>query len=173
MEQESHNEPPSIQKSNAFKSQELADLLFPSVTWLKIDQSIYFASSRMPRSEEQTKILEKELTQARILAALGHTVYLLPESGPRKMKHPDAIVDGLIMEFKTVTGNERKIRENFKDARKKAQNVFLKIDADFTQEVMLKKLIGTVRRGNYSGGIVIAHFTKTGKTYYWNIDSMK
>jgi len=77
------------------------------------------------------------------------------------------------MEFKTVSGNERKIRENFKVARKKAENVFLVINADYTQETVLKKLIGTVRRGKYSGGIVIAHFTRAGKTYYWSIDSMR
>jgi hypothetical protein len=154
-------------------AQENAVSLYPDVTWIKINQSIYLASPRAPRSEDQTKILEKELTQARILAALGHTVYLLPESGPRKTKHPDAIVDGLIMEFKTITGNIRKIRENFKDARQKAENVFLKIDADFSPEVVLEKLIGTVRRGNYSDGMVIVHFTKTGKTYYWNIGGMK
>jgi uncharacterized protein (DUF2147 family) len=104
---------------------------------------------------------------------LGHTVYLLPEFGRRKTKHPDAVVDGLIMEFKTVSGNERKIKQNFKKARKKAENVFLKIDANFTQEAVLKGLIGTVRRGSYSGGMVIIHFSKNGKTYYWKIDSMK
>jgi hypothetical protein len=158
---------------NALKAQELAGRLFPGAAWIQIDQGVYLASSRAPRSEDQTRILEKELAQARILAAQGHTVYLLPESGPRKTRHPDAIVDGLVMEFKTVTGNERKIRENFKDAREKAENVFLKIDAGFTQEFVLEKLIGAVRRGNYSGGVVIAHFTGTGKTYYWNIDGMK
>jgi hypothetical protein len=154
-------------------ARENAISLYPDVSWIQIDQSIYLASLRTPKSEDQIKILEKELTQARILAALGHTVYLLPESGPRKTKHPDAIVDGFIMEFKTITGNERKIRENFKDARRKAENVFLKIDADFSQEVVLEKLIGTVRRGNYSDGMVIVHFTKTGKTYYWTISGMK
>jgi hypothetical protein len=158
---------------NAINAQKLAFSLFPNEQWIGIDQHIFIAASRAPRSDRQSEILDQELSQARILAALGHTVYLLPEFGPRKTKHPDAIVDGLIMEFKTVSGNERKIRENFKDARKKAENVFLVIDADYTQETVLKGLIGTVRRGNYSGGMVIAHFTMVGKTYYWSIDSMK
>ncbi|MDR3303364.1 MAG: hypothetical protein LBS86_03030, partial [Treponema sp.] len=102
---------PEQQAAKAQRTREYAVSLYPDVTWIKIDQSIYLASPRAPRSEDQTKILEKELIQARILAALGHTVYLLPESGPRNTKHPDAIVDGFIMEFKTITGNERKIRE--------------------------------------------------------------
>jgi hypothetical protein len=50
---------------------------------------------------------------------------------------------------------------------------FLKIDTCFSQEIVLEKLIGTVRRGNYSGGLIIAHFTGTGKTYYWNVDDLK
>ena len=158
---------------NSKNAQELAFRLFPNEQWIGIDQRIFMAASRAPRSNRQSEILAQELSQARILAALGHAVYLLPESGPRKTKHPDAIVDGLIMEFKTISGNERKIREKFKDARKKAENVFLVIDADYTQETVLKGLIGTVRRGNYSGGMVIAHFARAGKTYYWNIDSMK
>ncbi|MDR3140025.1 MAG: hypothetical protein LBT95_10215 [Treponema sp.] len=129
---------------------------------------IHKAASRIPRSIEENEILEKELAQARILAALGHEVYLLPERGPRKVKHPDAVVDGLIMEFKTITGNIRKIKENYKEARKKADNVFLKIDSDFTPEQVLRTLFGTVRRGNYSGGLIIAYFTGLKKIYYWN-----
>jgi hypothetical protein len=64
-------------------------------------------------------ILEKELAQARILAALGHTIYLPPEQGTRKTKHPDAIVDGLIMEFKTITGNIKEGSREFQGRQKK------------------------------------------------------
>ena len=109
---------------NAKNAQMLAFSLFPNEQWIGIDQRVFMAASRAPRSGRQTEILNQELSQARILAALGHAVYLLPEFGPRKTKHPDAIVDGLIMEFKTVSGNERKIRENFKDARKKQKTYF-------------------------------------------------
>jgi hypothetical protein len=41
------------------------------------------------------------------------------------------------------------------------------------QEFVLEKLISAVRRGNYSKGLVIAHFPRTGKTYYWDLDGMK
>jgi hypothetical protein len=49
----------------------------------------------------------------------------LPEFGPHKIKHPDAKVDGIKMEFKTVSGNERKFKEKYKEAREKVENVFL------------------------------------------------
>jgi type I site-specific restriction endonuclease len=51
--------------------------------------------------------------------------------------------------------------------------IFLKIEADYTQELVIKKLIGTVRRGTYKNGVIIAHFTGTGKTHYWNVDDLK
>ena len=90
------------------KTSEAATRLFPNEQWIGIDKYIFMAASRAPRSSRQSEILDQELSQARILAAFGHTVYLMPEFGSRKVKHPDAIADGLVMEFKTVSGNERK-----------------------------------------------------------------
>jgi hypothetical protein len=91
---------------NTKNAQELAFSLFPDEQWVNIDQRIFMAASRAPRSDRQAEILNQELSQARILATLGHIVFLLPELGPHKTKHPDAIVDGFIMEFKIVSGNE-------------------------------------------------------------------
>jgi hypothetical protein len=160
------------QTENAQKARACAMEKAPGENWIEISAGIYLAAGRRPKSDEQVKTLEKEITHAQILAHNGHTVYLLPEHGPRGMKHPDAVVDGLIMEFKTITGNIRKIAGNFKAARKKAENIFLKVDAGFSQEIVLEKLIGTVRRGGYRGGLIITHFTRSGKTYYWNIDDL-
>jgi hypothetical protein len=162
-----------ILNKEAQRAMEKARERAPGELWLEVSPGIFMASGRTPKSERQAEILEKELEQASLLAAQGHTVCLLLEQGPRGKKHPDAIVDGMVFEFKIVTGNIRKIAGNFKAARKKADNVFLKIDADFSQETVLEKLIGTVRRGGYNGGIIIAHFTGTGKTYYWNIEDLK
>ena len=62
---------------NAQNARELAFRLFPNEQWISIDQHIFMAASRAPRSDKQTEILDQELAQSRILAALGHTVYLL------------------------------------------------------------------------------------------------
>jgi hypothetical protein len=164
---------PEQQAARAQRARENAVSLYPDETWLKIDQSIYLALSRAPRSEDQTKVLEKELTQARILAACGHTVYLLPESGSRKTKHPDAIVDGLIMEFKTVTGNIRKIAGNFKAAKEKAENVFLKIDAPLTRHAVTRRLSGLIRLKGYTSGVIWAYFTNIGEMNYWSVNDLR
>ena len=131
------------------------------------------AASRSPRSNRQAEILNQELAQARILSTKGHSVYLLPESGPRKTKHPDAIVDGLIMEFKTVTGNERKIKEKFKEAREKAENVFLQIDPLFSRRTVARKLAGTIRSKGYESGLVWVYFTQTSEMVYWTVEGLK
>ncbi|MCL2319817.1 MAG: hypothetical protein FWC45_07005 [Treponema sp.] len=152
---------------------ELASRLFPNERWICIAKHIFMAASRTPRSDRQAEILNQELAQARILEALGHTVYLLPEFGPRKVKHPDAIVDGLIMEFKTVTGNERKIKEKYKEAREKTENVFLQIDPPFTRKTVIRKLAGTIRGKGYKTGMIWVYFTHSDEMVYWTIDSLK
>jgi hypothetical protein len=147
--------------------------LFPDEVWLEVSPGVHLAASRRPKSDEQIRTLEKELEHAQIIAADGHTVYLLPEQGPRSVKHPDAVVDGLIMEFKTITGNIRKIAENFKAAREKADNVFLNIIPRYSKDIIQRKLKGTIIKKGYQDGLIIVHLNDAGKTYYWNVDDLK
>jgi hypothetical protein len=158
---------------NAQNAQKLACRLFPHEQWIGIDQHIFMAASRAPRSDKQTEILDQELAQSRILASFGHTVYLLPEFGPHKTKHPDAIVDGIIMEFKTVYGNERKINKNYKEAREKAENVFLQIDSPFSHRTVAGKLSGSIRGKGYKSGLIWVYFKHTGKMVYWTVEGLK
>ena len=160
-------------EKNAKEAYELAFRLFPNEQWIGIDRQIFMAASRAPRSGRQSEILEQELSQARILAALGHAVYLLPEFGPRKTKHPDAIVDGFIMEFKTVSGNERKIKEKYKEAREKAENVFLQIDPPFSHRTVARKLAGAIRGKGHKSGLIWVYFRHTGKMVYWTVEGLQ
>jgi hypothetical protein len=89
------------------------------------------------------------------------------------VKHPDAVVDGLVMEFKTVTGNIRKIAENFKAAREKAENVFLKIDAPLSRHAVTRRLSGVIRSKGYTFGVIWTYFTNTGEMNYWAVDDLK
>jgi methionine salvage enolase-phosphatase E1 len=56
-------------------------------------------------------------------------------------------------EFKTVTGNIRKITGNYKAAREKAGNVFLKIDAPLTRHAVTRRLSGVIRHKGYTSGV--------------------
>jgi methionine salvage enolase-phosphatase E1 len=103
-------------------------------------------------------------------------VYLLPESvDPARdgVKHPDAIVDGSVVEFKTITGKVRQIEEHFKESRKKANIVFFKIDSPLSKEAVIKKLEGVILQKGYHGGQVIAYFSETAQLYYWDIDDLR
>ena len=158
-------------ENNAQKAKEVAEGLHPREKWEVLEARIYIAKSRMPRSAEQIKVLEKELRQARILAERGSTIYLLPETtNPNKkhVKHPDAVVDGYVMEFKTITGSIRQVEERYKEARDKTEYVFLKIDAPLTRHDVTRKLSGYIERKGYSGGVVFAYFTQSGEFYRWN-----
>jgi hypothetical protein len=77
------------------------------------------------------------------------------------------------MEFKTITGKVGRFEEHYRDARGKAARIFFKIDSNLSQEDVLRKLIDKVRRGNHSGGMIIVHFTHSGKTYFWEEDRLK
>jgi hypothetical protein len=99
-------------QNNAEKARQAAIDLYPHEKWELLENGIFIAKSRIPRSAEQIHILEKELQQARILVERGSTVYLLPEishSSEKHIKRPDAVVDGYLLEFKTNTGGRRQV----------------------------------------------------------------
>jgi len=158
-------------QNNAEKTKKTAIGLYPHEKWEILEHGIFIAKSRMPRSAEQIHILEKELQQARILVERGSTVYLLPEmsnSNERQVKYPDAVVDGYIMEFKTITGSIRQVEERYKEARAKAAYVFLKIDANISRHEVTRKLSGYIKRKGYFGGGILAYFTQSGEFYQWS-----
>jgi hypothetical protein len=157
--------------SNALKASACVARRFPDVQWFPVEASIFIAQSRLPANSNQRDTLKKEIIQAQILADRGSTIYLLPEEG--KSKHPDAIVDGYIMEFKTITGNIDRIEEHYKEARSKAGRIFFKIDSHLSQEAVLGRIIDRVKKERYTKGLVIAYFTHTGRLYFWEEDRFK
>lgn len=155
---------------NAAKAREVVKGLYPHEKWEVLEAGVIIAKSRMPRSADQINTLEKELRQARILVERGSTVYLLPEatsSNEKNIKHPDAVVDGYVMEFKTITGSIRQVEARYKEAREKSKYVFLKIDAELTRHEVTRKLSGYIKRKGYSGGVILAYFTQSGEFCCW------
>jgi hypothetical protein len=158
-------------EENARKAREAAEGLYPREKWEPLEAGIFISKTRMPRSAEQIKVLEKELKQAIILVERGSTVYLLPEASypnEKHVKYPDAVVDGHIMEFKTISGSIRQVEERYKEARAKTDYVFLKIDAPITRHEVTRKLSGYIGRRGYSGGVILAYFTRSGEFYQWS-----
>jgi hypothetical protein len=158
------------QKDYAEKARQTAISLYPHEKWEALENGIYIAKSRMPRSAEQINILDKELRQARILVDRGSTVYLLPETPPQGKKHikyPDAVVDGVVMEFKTITGSIRQVEVRYKEARAKTKHIFFKLDANLTRHEVTRKLSGYINRKGYKGGAILAYFSQSGEFHQW------
>jgi hypothetical protein len=155
---------------NQDKARAKAVSLYPQERWIALEPRIFIAESRKPRSNNQKQVLEKERIQARILTAQGSTVYLLPEIADPVhdgVKHPDAVVDGFVMEFKTITGGIRQVEHHFKKARQQADTIFFKIDTLLEVSEVKRKLALVSNAKNYTRGAVIVHFTEHAKTHYW------
>ncbi|MDR3343372.1 MAG: hypothetical protein LBT14_11420 [Treponema sp.] len=128
---------------NTQRARDKAISLYPLETWRELEERIFIAENREPNGKNQRQVLEKELIQARILTTQGSTVYLLPEiAGPANLgvKHPDAVVDGFVMKFKTITGSIHQVEHRFKESTKKAERVFFKIDAPLSKAEVFKKV---------------------------------
>lgn len=88
----------------------------------------------------QREALLDELRTASVLKANGHAVVLLSEVGNNK--HPDALIDGVVSEFKQVRKlTIRALKDDFYESRKKgATRIVLEI-ADASGHDMLFQLL--------------------------------
>jgi len=150
-------------------------------------ENIKIAKSRLIPTKEKSyisdndaKILAKELRQAAILTCRGSSVYLIPkikDAQGRDVPCPDALVNGTLYEFKTITGSLGKVEKHFRNSRNQCSNVFLRImNHDISRDHVISKLKQTLNDPKYTGGIkgrLIIHLESTGKTYYLNIKDLK
>lgn len=117
-------------------------------------------------TRRRAEVFAKELRMAEILASYGHKVYLLPESNDGR-KNPDALVDGVLTEFKWVTGDVRIVGKRFSDARKQCNDVFLCVDSSIPMLVVYRKLKGEVLFHKYTHGTVYVYVGSM--LYEWHI----
>jgi len=138
-----------------------------------LPENVKIAQSRVIiKSNEQQRILRKELRQAGILSRMGNSVYLTPEYSTYKVRVTDAVVNGVPFEFRTVTGTVKKIEKRFGEAKEKgiAVNVYLHLASNAAINEARRR-IGLVleRHPEYSGKIIVS--TKDGKVHFWESGS--
>ena len=113
-------------RENAKKAREAADLFFPGEKWKFVEDGIYL-SSRRPIGKHSS--YHNELRDARILRDWGSTVYLVPDIRSAPGRKYDAIVNGLMVEFKNMHGaSTRTLKDHFLDSREQAPNVFINLE---------------------------------------------
>jgi SPP1 gp7 family putative phage head morphogenesis protein len=186
-------------KRNARKTNEAVKKAFPNEKWVSADalkfkykgedfdlpagiDLIYVAQSRLTGLKDDERVLAKEIRQGGILEEKGNSVYLLPKlRAPNGsfISGPDAIVNGQLFEFKTVTGTIDKVERRFRESRSQGQNVYIRVtNPSITRNNVIKKLIGVVNDPKYTGGfqghlVFTVGQGKSERTYFINIKDLK
>ena len=141
---------------------------------LVLPKNVRLAESRIPHVKRQSETLEKELKQAGILSCLGNSVYLTPEPGRYRERVTDAVVNGVLFEFRNITGKSRQIEQDFSDAKSKdkAANVFLNIESAVGKHEVRRRIVMVLdRHPDYTGKIIVSLNGK--KTYFWDTGSFR
>jgi hypothetical protein len=175
-------------QKNAKKAKSLADQEYPGEKWKPVEDGIYLSPHR-PIGKDTNYI--DELRDAQILRDLGSTVYLVPEARSDRKKKYDAIVNGMMMEFKNVGGNANTLFTHFLESREQAPNVFINLEtSNLTRGEVMGALYGarnsllrmssrgTPIRGyaehnRYSGGRIILKLKGFKNLIYLNVDDLK
>jgi len=174
-------------EENARKAREAADRLFPEHEWIKVEDRIYLSSNRAIGSKSN---YEGELRNAQILRDFGSTVYLAPEKRDTPGRKYDAIVNGLIFEFKNVGGNANTLVTHFLKSRTQAPNVFMNLEnSQLTRHEVRAALYGarnskthTTAKGNtikgyddinrFDGGRIVLKLKGQKHLVYLDVDNI-
>jgi hypothetical protein len=170
---------------NAQKSFAKVKNLYPDEKWINTEPYIYVAKSRIIEKYREWYKWEKEMSQARILTSRGSIVYFLPEKKEEKGKtYVDAIIDGEIVELKTVTGNRNTLGAAFKQGYKqgaalikehpeiKTHSVFIRLMSNHTIGSVKAKIAGELKNRSENGSF-ICYFEQTGELRKWTYGELK
>ena len=90
---------------------------------------------------------------------------------------PDAFVNGVLFEFKNITGGLDRVEIRFRQSRDQCKNVFLKIDnPDISKGQVVSKIKAVLNNPLYKGGTkgnLIVYLSQTRKTYFMHIKDLK
>lgn len=131
----------SLKSAYELAAKNLALTKFPEEDWIPVN-GVQLSKTRKKQSEKSKnakEVLEKEMEIASMLVAAGHFVWMLPENNAVG-KNPDAIIDGLIYDFKQVKLS--KVEQRFVEALKQANNVVLRL----LDEKNVSRVLGKLKK---------------------------
>ena len=144
---------------------------------ITIPENVKIAVSRIPINENTRNVLLKELSQAGILAKMGNSVYLIPEHPRYKERLKDAIVNGVLYEFRTVAGNANTLEWHYKFIKREKgidTNVFINVTSGvFTKGEAIRRIGKIIRRHPEYTGKIIMSFDSGEKTYFWDSNDLR
>ena len=176
---------------NAQKSLSLASSLFPFEEWVFKETNIWIAKSRLSQNKRELRKLAQEMAQVRILTSRGSTAYFLPESEediePNK-RYPDMVLDGEILEIKTVSGTIKTLGLEFKRGYKQGQSllianahmgyvaqghsVFIHLLSNLKIEAVKAKIAGELKN-RMDQGSFICFFEDSNELYSWTYQELR
>jgi hypothetical protein len=124
---------PGLSHENAEKSHALASALFPGEVWAAHGEGIFIAKSRLSGGHKEQAKLYREISDVRILTSRGSVAYFLPESekdgGEANEIHSlraDTVIDGAVVELKTISGNRATLGKSFRRGYKQGRSLLKK-----------------------------------------------
>jgi hypothetical protein len=176
---------------NAEKSLALASVLFPGEEWVAHGENIFVAKSRLSGGHKEQAKLYREISDVRILTNLGGVAYFLPEreqdegeAEGRHSLHADAVIDGAVVELKTISGNRATLGKSFRRGYKQGRSllrkhgvtadhsVFLRLFTPFAVESVRAKLAGELKNTT-DKGCCICYFEAAEKLLIWDYDELR
>ena len=178
---------------NAKKSLLLASMLFPDEEWIPRGEGIFVAKSRLTGNHKEQAKLYREISSVRILVAQGSIVYFLPERVDYKKlskdelthyMHADTVIDGAIVEIKTVSGNRATLGKSFRRGYKQGRSllirhgitaehsVFLRVFTPFSAECVRTKIAGELKNSS-DNGHCICYLEATEELFFWTYDELR
>ncbi len=136
----------ALDRENSMMAARLSEMeakaRFPEEEW-EILENVHVAKTRLLKgnsNKNEKEKFSKELLFAKYLQSHGSHVWLLPELG-REEKYPDAIVDGLIVDFKET--NVKHIEKRFLEAIEQAGNACIRIE---DKDVSIERIFGKLKK---------------------------
>jgi hypothetical protein len=182
---------PELSSVNAEKSLNLAKALFPNEQWIPTEPCIWTAESRLAIKYREPDKWEREIAQVRILTNRGSAAYFLPESEKKRepgKRYPDMVLDGTILEIKTVSGTIKTLGLEFKRGYKQGKSllsanlpanyppqghsVFIHLLSDLKMEAVRAKIAGELKN-RLDEGSFICLFNQTIELYSWTYAELR
>jgi hypothetical protein len=176
---------------NIEKSFALASALFPKEEWIPKESNIWVAKSRLIEEYNEPEKWEKEMSQVRILTDKGSVAVFLPESeksGQPNKRYPDMVLDGTVLEIKSVSGTIKTLGLEFKRGYKQGHSllatnlpvnyppqehsVYIQLTSNLKTEAVKAKIAGELKN-RMDEGSFICFFEQSGELYSWTYSELR
>jgi len=172
---------------NVEKSYLLASTLFPLEEWVAHKRGIFIAKSRLRNTSRERAKLAWEIEQIRVFIDSESAVYFLPEFKNKdnfRMLSAYAVIDGEIVEIKTVTGTRATLGTEFRKGYKqgaylceilpemKAHSVFIRLFSNLSPGSVKAKIAGELKNRTDDGSFS-CYLEASGTLYSWTYNELR